>query len=126
MPYQIAAGHNSAGSLATITPQPAMPELPDYASLEFHADDRAYVHGYLSATLVWEELLASEIATVLTAFGLSNTTRSAYVTVRLRTDSDSGFANYNATCVYPKTERRIPASPFRSNFTIFLNRLEAI
>lgn len=123
-PYRVALGHDNEASFADIAPQPAMPELPDYASLKAHADDFVYANGYLRAVLVWSELTAAQVATVLTQFGLSRSTRSALVTVRLRDDGDSTYSNWNATAVYPRSERRKPLSPFRTNLTIILNKLE--
>lgn len=105
MPYQIADGFNNAGSLATITPQPAAPDGIRYPELVFYGNGQADFDGALYVDLYWTALTRAQYNTLRTLFGLSDTVASNDVTVRLRTNADS-WANYNATAIYLHTERR--------------------
>lgn len=121
--YQVAPGWNNAGELAAIVPQGASPDAIQYPELRYAADGSASFHGYMFMDLVWSSLERAQYNSLMTQFGLSQTTASARVTVTIREDDDS-FANYNATAIHVKAAKR--ARPFWKQLTIRLRNLEAL
>jgi hypothetical protein len=125
--YAVADGHGVAdGSLIALPQQPALPDGLRYAELNFYGDSSANVNGYLQGVLVWSFTDRDQYTATLTAFGVSETTRSNEVTVRVRTNGNS-FARFNCTAVFTQDHRRSRGvGAFWENLVIVLNELEAL
>lgn len=120
--YGSAPGHDNAGAISAITPQPATPD-PIAIETNWYGNRLAENVGFESVDLVWTALSYAEKTAVLTKFGLSYTVASAFVTVCLLRD-DTWF-NANATASYLRGEKR---AQWRGNtgFKITINGIEAL
>jgi hypothetical protein len=101
--YQVAIGYNQAGALADISVQPKTPGLSPGVR-DISGDGLIYEDGFKSTTLEYGFLTAAQFNTLLGEFGLSATTASAKVTIRIPNDARSE-ANYNAIIVKPDFTR---------------------
>ncbi len=130
MAWQVAAGHDNEAGLTDMAQQPAAPDGIVYPVLRFAADGSAYRDGQAYCDLRWNvlgRLIVGETPsmrdTLLTQFGLSDSTSSALVTVQIR-DNTNAFANYNATAILLDTGQR--ATGRWENLTIRLTHLELL
>lgn len=123
MTYQVADGHNNAGSMADVTPQPATPGAIEYPQIRYPGSGDAVFHGEAYIDLVWTSLERDQYNTLMTQFGLSQTVASNQVTVAIRQDDDT-FGNYNGTAIHRKAAKR--SMPFWSNLVIRIIKLEAL
>jgi len=103
--WQVITGHDHTGTLVDMLQVPAMPRGIQALELRWSANGSAARHGTLAADLEWNVLLRypagatdSQRDRLLAQFGLSDTTTSAAVTVRLR-DNSGNYTAYNATAV---------------------------
>lgn len=102
--YKIAAGHNNAGGLVTILPQPRTDKI-EWGRRQTAGNSLTYVDGFGSTLLVFDAMKRSEFNTLMTTLGFSATVKSTLVTLRLRRNFDRAFANFNATVDYPELEQ---------------------
>lgn len=106
MPYQVYIGLNQAANLADMAPQPRTVDPIDAGEVIWASDGSLVPVGADTLELQWTAISNSERSALLTAFGLSETTRTAAVTIRLKINAGT-FANYNCWATYLKTERRV-------------------
>lgn len=121
--YQIADGHDNAAGLATISPQPGVPDAVKFPETDFFGDGGAEVNGFQQLELVWTALTRSQYNTLRTALGVTDTVITNDVTIRIRTNADT-FANYNATVIDLQTARRSYTG--WENYRVLVTKLEAI
>lgn len=99
--YKAATGFNNAAGLADLSPQPACPGL-DSGVIETGGDGLDYEDGVLPTTFDYGFLTYSDYSSLLSQLGgLSDSVKSARITVRLKRNSDRTFANYNAIVIRP-------------------------
>lgn len=100
MTYQVADTWNNEAGLAALDPQPATPNGIQTAGRVYAVDGSSYPDGQMFVELVWSVMTNEEKNAVDTALGVSDTTTSNAVTVRIR-GNDGNFANYNGIVHYP-------------------------
>jgi len=103
--YQIAAGWDNTGGLADfsyLTRKPPRMAGITYGETRVAGDHLEYEDGYRVAELVYGWLTKTEIAALLSQFGLSDSTISAKVTIKLPANASRTFTNYNAVIHAPK------------------------
>lgn len=105
MPYQVAIGLNNAAGLADMAPQPRTPDPLDATEVVWSSDRSLVPIGANTLELQWTALSNTQKSALLTAFGLSETARTAAVTVRIKNNANT-LANYSAYASWLKTERR--------------------
>lgn len=98
--YQISQGHDNAGSLQTMVPQPHMTGL-EWGSREIAGDMLMKLDGFKRGHLVFDYMSKAQRIAFETQAGLSEGVESALVTVRIPRNSDRAFTNFNATIVAP-------------------------
>jgi hypothetical protein len=104
MPYQFAAGHDNAGGLATVTPQPSCEGIiPGRVSEGL--DGNFFEDGFQNCVWSFSCATAEQAEVLYSAFGLT-TVRSALCTIRTTvnetgTDEVRDFANFNAVIKKP-------------------------
>lgn len=102
MAFQAATGHNNAGSLADVTPQPRSEGI-QYADIRYSADGSVVRHGYARTEWRYGFMTRTQFAAMQSALGVSESTKSAAVTIRTLINSDfQTYANYNATAINPE------------------------
>lgn len=125
MPYQEANGYNQAGSLATLSIQPAGSAI-EYTFV-IGGDGVAVAKGYPRQFWRWENVTAEQIETILSECGLSyDSTPSREKTVRTTkndaaTSLSRDFANANCIMTLPQRPRY---QWFWRDFEIELTRIE--
>jgi len=126
MTAQLALGNNNAGALADVSPQPAMSGL-EYLRLTFGADDSVNRDGKPITHWTYGFLTPAQFTALLAALGVSETVKSAAVTVRTLTNDFTTFANYNARAIMPEvnTDYRYYGGLFL-DVTITFRGLEAL
>lgn len=98
--YQIAQGHNQAGSLQAVYPQPKMPGIAAGRRTE-GGDHLIYQDGFRKATWHYGYMRKAWWVAFLAQAGLGEGTPSAAVTVRMPRNTERAFTNYNATIILP-------------------------
>lgn len=121
MTYQVAAGHDNAGALADLAPQPATPNSLQQPALVTAGDGTSSTQGFPFMELFWTKLTRAEYNAIRAAFGFTDTVYSAPVTVNIRLPDDT-FTNKNAQAKQaPRSSR---AMPFWSNIAVQLIHLQ--
>jgi hypothetical protein len=130
--YQAATGHDNAGSLADLSPQPASEgiEYPEWVSA---VGGGVTPHGAPFIELVWSGGISStEASAILAALGLAGSAASgpqtADVTVRVP-DEMRNFANYNGVAVRPTPGDGMkwqPGAGWYRTFKVVVKDLEAL
>jgi hypothetical protein len=105
MAFQAVTNHDNAGNLADVSPQPYTPGL-QYPEVRFNAGGGADRHGLAYFEWHYGFMTRAQFAAMQTQLGLSESTKSANVTVRTLINSDfQTFANYNAKAINPEADQ---------------------
>lgn len=96
MAYQVAQNHDNAVGLVNMVVQPKMPGIRGGAR-EWAADGFQYENGWKLCELSFGFMTTTQLSSLLTQFGLSETTLSAEITIRLPANITRTATNYNAT-----------------------------
>lgn len=122
--WQVAAGHNNAAGFADMTQDPAAPGRVQYGETRYAADGSVARHGYAYYDLEWNHILATDYATLIAQFGITNAAPSATVTVEIR-DEDESWIQRNATAILLSKGERVPNQPARRDGVVIrLMKLE--
>lgn len=127
MTYQIASGHDNAGGLVTVTPQPASPGIL-YPRRIYAASGAVYEDGTPYTLWVYSDILtADQYDALLTAFGLTAAV-SALVTVRTISGEDrTTYTTYNARIVRPRNgDTAKYANGFWHDVVFVIREMEAL
>lgn len=122
--YQVAVNHDNEAGLAEVTPQPRNPADFQYIEVLDAADGSVIPQGKPYVELYFSVLLYEEYTSVLTQFGLSETTFNANVTVKLH-ENGGTWGNYNGIASHRPGKRRSSAG-WWEDFVITVSRLTAI
>ncbi len=121
--WKVATTHNNTAGLANMSQKPAAPGGVQYPEVRWSANGTASGEGFAYCDLVWDVITRAMRGTLLTQFGLSDTTLSAAVTINMPNNANAQ-TNYNATAILLDSGRRRPGR--WEGLTIRLNKLEAI
>lgn len=122
--YQVADGHDQAGSLADVTSQPKSDgvfftrEITGLTGIAYDAGTAWFEWQYSS-------IMAADLATLLTELGVPVGTKSNEVTVNTRQDPvNNTFANYNAVVKHPDLDGKPKYGRYRNVVVRFTDATE--
>lgn len=126
MTFQVAQGHDNTAGLTDLPLEPRFSGIL-HPRVVIAASGQKYYDGQPYAELRWDFMRKSTYETLLTLFGLSDTTLSAPVTVRLLKNDFITWANYNAIALLPDMGRQIEHERGKFlNIVIVLRALQEI
>lgn len=101
MPFCAVTGYDNVAGLNTLDPQPRSAGIT-YGDVRYAANGSVDRHGYALTAWHYDYMTPAWFAAVKTLLGLSDTQKSAEVTIQTLKNDFSTFANYNANAVLPE------------------------
>jgi len=103
MPFQAAPGHDNTAGLSTVTPQPRSPGIT-YAEVRHSANGAVARHGNAATEWRYGYMTPAWFAALQALLGISETVKSAEVTIQTVQNDFQTFEDYNAIAVHPEAE----------------------